>query len=114
MIESYTFGKIVIDGHEYENDLMILPDGAVVHPWWRKTSHELKAPDINPILEASPDFLVIGTGNPGMMRPDPILISDLRSRGIRVTALPTDRAAEEYDSLHRQGKKVSACFHLTC
>lgn len=114
MIDSYSFGEMLIDGILYEKDLMILPDATVIHPWWRKTGHELTVSDIKPLLEASPDILVIGTGSPGMMQPNSELFADLQSMDIHVTILSTDRAVEEYNFLHRQGNKVSACFHLTC
>ncbi len=114
MIESYSFGKMVIDGREYTKDLMILPNGEVVSPWWRKTGHELVASDIEVLVEARPGILVVGTGSPGMMKPDPCLRSALEASGTTMVAMPTKQAASEYNSLREQGENVGACFHLTC
>lgn len=114
MIDSYSFGRMVIDGHEYTKDLMILPDGTVVHPWWRNAGHQLVASDIEALVEASPGVLVVGTGNPGMMTPDRALCAELESQGIRVIVLPTKEAVGEYNALRQRGENVAACFHLTC
>ena len=114
MIDSYAFGRMVVDGRAYTKDLMILPGGAVVHPWWRDSGHELAEGDIKPLLDASPQALVVGTGSPGMMEMAPELGSELESRGILVVVLPTGQAVDHYNSLVRSGGKVGACFHLTC
>lgn len=114
MIESYSFGKMVIDGREYTKDLMVLPNGEVASPWWRKSGHELVAADIEVLVEARPGILVVGTGSSGMMKPDPKLCSALEASGTTVVVLPTKQAASEYNSLRGQGENVGACFHLTC
>ena len=49
---------------------MILPDGTILHPWWRKAGHTLSLPDIQETIATAPDILVIGTGSPGMMQPE--------------------------------------------
>ena len=59
-------------------------------------------------------MLVVGTGSPGMMKPDPELITGLESRGIRAVVLPTQQALDRYNSLAGGGEKAGACFHLTC
>ena len=114
MIDSYSFGCMEINGKPYRNDLMILPDKTILHPWWRNAAHTLSLADIQEIIAAAPDILVIGTGSPGMMQPEQTLCSELESRGIESKVMPTKEAAEEYNALHEQGKKVAACFHLTC
>jgi len=114
MIESYKFGSMVIDGEAYCKDVIILPDGSVISPWWRQSGHKLAGEDIREILAAPPDALVIGTGNVGMMTPDPSLLVALEAKGMKVIALPTEAAVSEYNSLADKGEKVAACFHLTC
>jgi hypothetical protein len=37
-IDHYEFGRIVVDGREVTNDLIILP-GRVVRNWWRQEGH---------------------------------------------------------------------------
>jgi len=114
MIEYYSFGQMLVDGQEYGKDLMILPNGEIVSPWWRKTGHELILPDLEIIVTAKPNILVIGTGSSGLMRPKPGLISTLESMGTKTTVLPTKQAVNEYNSLIGTEGKLAACFHLTC
>jgi hypothetical protein len=114
MIDSYSFGCMVIDGARYAKDLMVLPDGAVVHPWWRKTGHALAAADLGEVLAASPEVLVVGTGEPGLMKPEPGLGEELRAAGIETRVMPTAEAAREYNALRGRGRRVAGCFHLTC
>jgi hypothetical protein len=39
-IDSYKFGRIVIDGQAYSRDVIILPD-RVIRDWWRDSGHIL-------------------------------------------------------------------------
>ena len=114
MIDSYSFGCMIINSKPYLKDLILLPDGTILHPWWRKAGHTLSLPDIQEIIAAAPDILVIGTGSPGMMQPEQTLSSELESRGIETKVMPTKEAAQEYNSLFEQGRNLAACFHLTC
>ena len=114
MIDSYSFGSMTIGGREFRKDLIILPDGTIIHPWWRESGHRLVFQDIEPVIEASPDELVVGTGDPGMMEPDPDLVAGLEAKGIRVQVLPTAGAVQEFNSLTGSDRRIAACFHLTC
>ncbi|MGD8628620.1 MAG: MTH938/NDUFAF3 family protein, partial [bacterium] len=66
-IEAYRFGSISIDGTAYESDLKII-EGRVVPGWWRKEGHNLLLVDIEDILEAGPEVLIVGQGDPGLMK----------------------------------------------
>ncbi len=65
-IDSYQFGKIVIDGQAYDKDLIITPHG-VTPDWWRAEGHSLSIPDLEAVLEAAPEVLIIGQGAYGRM-----------------------------------------------
>ena len=65
-IDSYQFGKIVIDGTAYNSDCLILGD-SVQPNWWRKQGHFLTSEDIQPVIAANPSILVIGCGASGLM-----------------------------------------------
>ncbi len=114
MIVSYSFGKITIDGQEYTEDVIIMPSGEVVSPWWRKAGHELALSDIKEILETTPSVLVVGTGDPGMMKPISGLGANLQAKGIRVIVQPTKQAVDTFNALREESEVVAACFHLTC
>ena len=114
MIDSFSFGRMVIDGKQYTKDLIILPDGTILQPWWRKTGHMLAISDIQDAISTSPDILVVGTGKPGFMKPEIALHKALETMGIETRIMPTDEAIKEYNALREQRKKVAGCFHLTC
>ena len=44
-IDSYEFGRIVVDGRAYSQDLILLPDG-IQDSWWRQESHLLQIADL--------------------------------------------------------------------
>ncbi|MGB8657420.1 MAG: MTH938/NDUFAF3 family protein, partial [Candidatus Zixiibacteriota bacterium] len=67
MIDSYDFGEIVIDSKSYTSDVIIYPDG-VNSSWWRKEGHELCIDDLGGVLDGKPDVVIVGTGNPGLMK----------------------------------------------
>ena len=114
MITGYSFGRMEIGGEVYTKDLMILPDGTILHPWWRDSGHRLTLADIEPVLQSSPAVLVVGTGDPGLMTPEPGLIQELEGRGIEVDVLPTARAVDRFNRLTAEGRPCAGCFHLTC
>ncbi|EMS80043.1 Mth938-like domain-containing protein [Desulfotignum phosphitoxidans] len=114
MINSYSFGKMTVNGKEFRKDLMILPDGSVLSPWIRKSGHRLTLEDLKPVLETDAEILVIGTGKPGLMRPHATLVQDLQEKGITAMVMSSKKAAEKYNALAGTAKGVAACFHLTC
>lgn len=62
MIESYDFGRIVIDGVTYTADVIVLGN-RVKGRWWRKEGHVLHVSDINETVEAfAPEVIIVGTG----------------------------------------------------
>ncbi|MDW8045350.1 MAG: Mth938-like domain-containing protein [Nitrososphaerota archaeon] len=111
-IDSYEFGKIVIDGKEYRSDVIIYPD-RVDSKWWRKVGHELCIDDIKDIINEKPEVLVVGTGYNGYMKVLPETKKFLESRGVELIVEKTTSACEIYNQLSRS-KKVVAALHLTC
>lgn len=112
-IESYRFGSIRIDGQTYTNDIKIV-NNSVKPDWKRKNGHIVLAGDIEDILEAGPEIMVIGKGSPGQMAPDRKLAEELERKGIRMISKPTAEAAEEFNALQKENRKIAAGFHLTC
>jgi hypothetical protein len=113
VIESYSFGNIVIDGSRYSSDLIIYPDGKIVAGWWRQNGHLMTEADIAGLIAASPEVIVVGTGASGMLKPERGIEKVLGKKGIRMLAAPCRQALNHFNALNRS-KKVGACFHLTC
>jgi len=113
MIESFSFGDMVIDGRRYTSDLFIFPDGRVRDNWWRDRGHALCRGDLQVLVDSGPDTIIAGTGVNGLMKPEPGLDKAIRKLGIDFMAGPNGKAVSWYNQ--RIGKtKVGACFHLTC
>jgi len=112
-VDSYDFGRIVVDGKEYAADLIISPTG-VVEGWWRKESHNLVPEDLLEVVAVHPMVLVVGTGADGIMKVPPATVAALEKRGIQVEIYATARAVARYNELARQGESVAAALHLTC
>ncbi len=111
-IDSYSFGRIVIDGTVYTSDVIIYP-GRVDPSWWRKEGHLLQLVDLAEALKAKPEVLIIGTGHDGVMHVPSETVDGIIRQGVDVRAERTSRAAEKFNEL--QGKKiVVAALHLTC
>ncbi|MFP3902740.1 MAG: Mth938-like domain-containing protein [Armatimonadota bacterium] len=112
MIDDYSFGQIVIDGHKYTDDVIIYP-GRVDDSWWREEGHRLKVADIETIIEADPEVLVVGTGAYGRVAIEPAVKQRLEDRGIELLSAPTEEACKKYNDIC-DDKKVVAALHLTC
>lgn len=112
-ITDYTFGRIVIDGHSYDSDILIYPDGQIDDSWWRNEGHRLTVEDIEDLLATAPRMVIAGTGASGRMKPDREVRETLTERGIEFQALPTEEATALFNE--KSGRlRVAACLHLTC
>lgn len=112
MIESYDFGRIVIDGREFGRDVVIYPE-RIDGNWWRKEGHTLSVDDVREMVEAKPEILIVGTGYSGLMKIHPQTEQYLRSSGVELIAAKTEKACKTYNDLSKS-RKVVAAFHLTC
>jgi len=91
MIESYDFGRIVINGRTYTTDVIVLPD-RVFSSWWRRAGHKLVPADLDEVVAARPDVLVVGTGYSGLMRVLPETETYLAEQNITSPPLCTSLA----------------------
>ncbi len=112
-IQDYKFGRIVIDGEVYTQDIKIVRD-RVVPGWHRRSGHRVEPDDVADILNAEPEVILLGKGEPGMMSSSGTLAALLEEKNIRLVEKPTKELIEIFNKMHKQGKKVAAGFHLTC
>lgn len=112
IIDSYSFGKVVIDGREYTSDVIMFPN-RVETSWRRVDGHRLVAEDLTEVLRDLPQTLVIGTGMAGLMRVSEETISALREQGVEVLVSLTTQAVKSYNARQAVRKTVAA-LHLTC
>ena len=112
MIDSYSFGSIMVNGRRYTADVIIYPD-RVDSSWWRREGHNLCMEDLQDVLRYRPEVLVIGKGKPGLMAVGADLVEQLAQRGIEVHTAPTAKAVKLYNRLSPE-RKIVAALHLTC
>ncbi len=112
MIDSYEFGRIVINGKRYSNDLILFPD-KVKDGWWRKEGHQIHIEDLKDVLKVKPEVLVVGTGYSGLMTIPPVTRKYVESEGIEIISQKTKEACETFNRLIKS-RKVVAALHLTC
>lgn len=111
-IDHYSFGKIVINTRTYTSDVIVYPD-RVDASWWRKEGHYLQKPDLNDIVDARPDILIVGTGSYGVMKVPEDTIKFIESQGIEIHIEKTGNAVALFNR-QSEDKKVIGAFHLTC
>jgi hypothetical protein len=113
VIDKCAFGSIVIDGKNYNSDLIIYPDGDIKESWIRKSGHRLAWNDLSGLIESGAEVIIAGTGINGLMKPDKDLEKQLAQKGIRFISARNQRARELYNKMS-SNIRVGACFHLTC
>ena len=111
-IDAIRFGKIIIDGHAYNRDVIVLPD-RVLPNWWRVEGHSLSLEDLQQTLSDPPDVLVIGTGIFGRMNVPEEVQTKVAAEGIEVCIFTTREACDFYNQM-REEKRVAAALHITC
>jgi hypothetical protein len=111
-IETYEFGRIVVDGRTYDADLILLPD-RIVERWWRQEGHVLHTADLCAVFQAEPQLLIVGQGAYSRMHIADETASALERAGIGLLSLPTDEAVRRYNS-SPESQRVAAALHLTC
>jgi hypothetical protein len=111
-VESFRFGRIIIDGQTYRRDVIIFP-GGVKEDWSRDESHLLSVRDLETVFENAPQTLIIGTGVLGSMKVAPETLGKLEDAGIEALAFSTPDACDEYNR-RREQERIALAIHLTC
>ena len=112
MIDKYEFGLISIDAHEYNHDVWI--GIQEVSEWFRPDAHYVDLENIEGILDENPQFVLIGTGESGLVKVSADAKNFFLDHKVPVIIKETNQAAIEYNTLKKQGKRVIALMHLTC
>jgi len=112
-IDSYEFGRMIADRETYSSDCLIFQDH-VEPDWRRREGHNLFAGDLESVLAAEPEILVVGCGAYGVMQVSAEVRTLLQQKNIQMEAFKTAEAVERYNELSVAGRKVVAAMHLTC
>lgn len=112
-IMHYSFGKIIVNGNEYTQDIIVFPD-KIFPSWWRREGHSLCIEDLAEVLKNNVNILIVGTGAYERMRVPESLIEELKQKGIETFVRNTEKAVDLFNQLIDEGEKVAGAFHLTC
>lgn len=113
LIESYDFGRIVINGIVYTKDVMITGE-KTISGWLRKEGHLLQIADISQAIEESaPEVAIVGTGYDGMMSVPEETRLYFQRKGIELLVEKTRQACDLFNALSKT-KRALAALHLTC
>lgn len=112
-IDSYQFGKIVVDGTSYSSDIIILGNN-IQSNWWREQGHSLSAEDLETVIATKPSVLVVGCGASGLMKVPSQTQQVLQEYNIHLEMFNTGKAVERFNELNQKGENVAAALHLTC
>jgi hypothetical protein len=111
-IESYEFGRVVIDGETYTADVIVTPGGVKAN-WWRKEGHSLCPEDLEGVLTPDIEIIIIGCGAYGALKVPEDTRLWLAQKKVEVIVLPTSAACKRYSEISGSGKVIAA-LHLTC
>jgi len=111
-IQDYRFGEMTVDGERHSKDLILLPDRVIAN-WWRDKGHRLDAQDLEEVLAAAPEVLVVGTGAHGRMDVPEKTCRAIEEANIELRIAQTGDAWQIYNDLQEQ-RRTAGAFHLTC
>ena len=112
-INSYSFGKIVINNKSYHKDILIFNE-KVKPNWWRDKGHNLQIEDLDWVLKQNPDYLIIGTGKFGVMKVSEEVKAKIKNKGIKLFTAKTKKAVAKFNEMIEKESDLAAGFHLTC
>ena len=121
--QSTRFGSITISNKAYPHDVYLLPGQEIVK---RDKSHskrirghkELSLWELQMLFEKNPRYLVIGTGQTGILpltqESESWLTSKLKQENIVLIRDRTPLVLDKTNELLQQGERVVGIFHTTC
>jgi hypothetical protein len=116
-IDYTEFGQINIDGKVFEYDVVIRLDGTLERRNKKLskrvygTSHTLSVDEAKDLYEAGAEYLIIGSGQYGVLELSPEAANFLKEKGITITIDKTPESAEVWNELEGN---VIGLFHVTC
>jgi len=114
-IQAYRQGCVTINGQEYSQPLMIMPNH-LVSPWGPTTAALLTENDFLSLLSFEPELVLLGTGQDLKTRsiqwPNPALYACLTSQQIGVEVMDIGAACRTYTLLKSEERQVMALLFI--
>lgn len=117
-INSTEFGSITIDDKKY-NQVLIIGNYVIERDYSKLeklfgTSHKIGTWEVEKLLQESPDLILIGTGQSGVMEVNKEVLDKLKTSGAEVIVDITPKIIKLYNEKIKSGKKINALIHTTC
>ncbi|EIC23526.1 Mth938-like domain-containing protein [Thiorhodovibrio frisius] len=104
-IEAYDADHFRISGQVFAHAVLLLPP-AEVQPWRSGPASTITGADLEPLFNARPQVILIGTGANHCM-PPPSLMAAATERGIGIEWMRTGAACRTYNLLASEGRRVA-------
>lgn len=117
-IDSTRYGDITIDRARYRQVLIV--GGRVMERDYDRltstygTSHRIGPWEVAELDKGSPEVVVVGKGQSGMLRVEKTFVDHFREKGVEVIAVETPEAVRLFNEKMAEGKRVNGLFHTTC
>ena len=110
IIQSYSEGKIRINGEQHNTPLLVLPDR--VEDWLIKNDFQnMEEGDFTPLINIANeiDVVLLGCGKEIKFLP-PALKKTLRTKNLQIETMDTGAACRTYNVLLAEGRRVVVGF----
>jgi len=117
-IDSTKFGEVVIDDKKY-GQVLIIGDAIFERDEEKlrklfDTTHRIGDWEIDQLLKAKPEAVIIGTGQSGVLKVEKEFLERMEKAGIEVITAITPKAIKIYNEMAERGRRVNALIHTTC
>jgi uncharacterized protein len=107
-VTAYGPGWIEINAQRFEGSVLVMPEGEILS-WQVDTLDSLTAPDLQGLLQYSPELVLLGTGARQRF-PHPRLSAALTAAGVGFDVMDTQAACRTYNILMSEGRRVLAAL----
>ena len=108
-IRSVNAEGIQINDQVWSKTVALTPQ-EIIETWEPTTLAELSATDFGPVLELSPELVIVGTGAKSELPPRELMFSFARL-GIGLEMMDTRAAASTFNVLAGEGRRVAAVLY---
>lgn len=105
MIEEYKYGMFRVDGKMHQDDLILIKDRV---RFWECDEQKIDKIHIEPILQAQPDFLIVGLGAGGLVSLTERAKEALRFNRIPFVEKKNPEACTLYNNALKEGRNIAA------
>lgn len=107
LIKGYGDRGFTISGGRWEGSVLVFPDRSLA--WSPISMAEITADSLAPVLDASPELLLLGCGSSMIPLPSALRVL-LRGAGIKVEIMDTGAACRTFNVLLAEDRRVAAAL----